>query len=91
MPPYELRWSRTARRAISHGLAEQLAAAAVELITGPIADNPWRVGKALRAELAGVHSARLGQRWRVLYEIDEPSHTVTVLDIQHRAASHHRR
>jgi mRNA-degrading endonuclease RelE of RelBE toxin-antitoxin system len=90
-PPYELRWSRTARRAIGERLPEHVATAAVEFITGPLAGNPRRLGKALGAELTGIHAARIGQLWRVLYEIDEAEHVVTVLDIQHRVTSYRRR
>lgn len=89
--PYELEWSRTARRAIGELLSEQVAVAAVEFITGPLARNPQRLGKALGAELSGIHSARLMQSWRVLYEIDESEHLVTVLDIRDRANAYRRR
>ncbi len=90
-PPYELRWSRTARRAIGEQLPEHVAVAAVELITGPLASNPQRFGKALGAELIGIHAARVSQQWRVLYEIDEAERMVTVLDIRHRATIYRRR
>lgn len=90
-PPDELCWSRTARRAIGEQLPEDVAAAAVEFITGPLARNPQRLGKALNAELTGIHTARIGQQWRVLYEIDEARHVVTVLDVRHRATSYRRR
>lgn len=81
---YELIWSRTARRAVGETLPEPVAVAAVELITGLLAREPRRVGRALGAELTGVFSARVGS-WRVLYQIDERSRTVTILDIQHRS------
>lgn len=90
-PSYELRWSRTARRAIGEQLPEQVAVAAVEFITGPLASNPQRLGKALGTELTGIHAARIGPHWRVLYEIDEARHLVTVLDIQHRTTIYRRR
>lgn len=90
-PSYELRWSRTARRAIAERLPEPVAVAAMEFITGPLASNPQRLGKALGAELTGIHAARVGQRWRVLYEIDETGHILTVLDIRHRAPIYRRR
>lgn len=51
----------------------------------------FRVGKPLRDELAGVYSARLGREWRVLYEIDRPTRTVIVLEVQHRSAAHRQR
>jgi mRNA interferase RelE/StbE len=89
--PYELGLTRPARRAISESLAEDVAAAAVEFITGPLLEAPYRVGKPLRDELAGYYSARLGTRWRVLYRIDESKHAVIVMDIQPRSTAYRRR
>lgn len=80
-----------ARRAISELLPEDVAAAAVEFITGPLLAEPYRVGKPLRDALTGLHSARLGTRWRVLYAIDESKHAIIVQDIQHRSAAYRRR
>ena len=82
---YELGMTRPARRAIFELLPEDVAAAAVEFITGPLLDAPHRVGKPLRDTLSGFHSARLSTRWRVVYRIDEPKHAVIVQDIQHRS------
>lgn len=53
----------------------------VEFVYGSLAANPQRVGKELRCELDGVHSARRGAR-RILYRIDE---RVTITAIEHRA------
>jgi mRNA interferase RelE/StbE len=83
--------ARPARRAISESLPEEVAAAAVEFITGPLLDAPRRVGKPLREELAGLWSARLGREWRVVYRIDESKHSVVVEDIQHRSTVYRRR
>ena len=80
-----------ARRAISEVLAEEVAAAAVEFITGPLLEAPNRAGNPLRDTLSGFHSARLGAQWRVLYRIDESKHAVIVQDIQHRSSAHRRR
>jgi len=41
-------------------LPEKIAAAAAEFITGPLLDNPRRVGHPLWDEYAGQHSARRG-------------------------------
>jgi len=89
--PYELGLARPARRAISGTLPEEVAAAAVELITGPLLESPYRVGKPLRDKLVGFHSARLGTQWRILYRIDESKRVVVVQDIQHRANVYRRR
>ena len=89
--PYELGLTRLARRAISELLPEDVAAAAVEFITGPLLVAPYRVGKPLRNALSGLHSARLGTQWRVLYRIDESKHAVIVQDIQRRSTAYRRR
>lgn len=85
---YELGTAAPARRSLADRLPPEVATAAVEFITGPLLENPHRVGKALTDELAGTHSARLGRNWRVLYEIDEGSHTVIVLDIRPRSSAY---
>jgi mRNA-degrading endonuclease RelE of RelBE toxin-antitoxin system len=89
--PYELGLTRPARRAISEELPEDVATAAVEFISGPLLEAPYRVGKPLRDALTGFHSARLGSRWRILYRIDESKHAVIVQDIQPRATAYRRR
>lgn len=81
---YELGTAAPARRALADRLPLEVAAAAVEFITGPLVENPQRVGKTLNDELAGIYSARLGRNWRVLYEIDDGRHAVIVLDIRPR-------
>lgn len=88
---YRAQWSRSARRAVGESLPEPVAVTAAEFISGPLLGSPRRVGKPLRDELDGIHSARLGRSWRVLYEIDEGSGVTTILDIRHRADAYHRR
>ena len=89
--PYELGMARPARRAISEVLPEDVAAAAVDFIAGPQLEAPYRVGKPLRSELRGFHSARLGNQWRILYRIDESKRAVVVQDIQRRSIAYRRR
>jgi mRNA-degrading endonuclease RelE of RelBE toxin-antitoxin system len=72
-----------ARRAIDR-LPGKVAIAVLDFLLGPLCENPRRVGKPLRGELASLHSARVGT-YRVLYEIDEESMTVRVIAIDHRA------
>lgn len=86
--PYELGMAAPARRALAERLPPDVAAAAVELITGPLLDTLHRVGKPLGEELTGIYSARLARNWRVLYEIDDTKHVVIVLDIRHRSAAY---
>jgi mRNA interferase RelE/StbE len=88
---YELGTAPPARRALAEGLPFEVATAVAEFITGPLLEDPRRVGRPLGAELAGIYSARLGREWQVLYEIDEAKHVVIVLDIRHRSAACRRR
>lgn len=89
--PFELGTAPPARRALAERLPPDVAAAAVEFITGPLLANPRRVGKPLGDELAGIYSARLGRSWRVLYEIDVTRHAVIVLDIRSRSTAYRTR
>ena len=81
---YRLIISPTARRQLAEVLPEAVAFAAHEFIVGPLLDNPRRVGKRLEPPLADRHSARRGT-YRVIYRIDEPVHTVTVVAITPRS------
>ena len=85
--PYVLAITPTARRQLTENLPEAVAAAAYEFITGPLLDNPHRVGKQLRPPLEDRHSARRGT-YRVVYRIDDDIHTVTVVDVAHRRSAY---
>lgn len=89
-PAYELGTAAPARRAISHRLPPEVAAAVVEFITGPLLEYPQRVGKPLTGELTGIHSARLARDWRVLCEIHDSRRVVVVLDIRPRSSAYRR-
>lgn len=73
----------TAARRIAEHLPHAAAAACVEFIFGPLADNPHRVGAPLRAPFEGQWRARRGN-YRVRYEINDTKSLVTVLDVDHR-------
>ena len=81
--PYELVVARPAARAIAEELPEAVAAAVIDFITGPLLLQPKRVGRELRNEFAGIHSARRGT-YRILYRINEDERTVIVIRIDHR-------
>lgn len=80
---YALRLSSAARGALAETLPESVAAAVWEFVSGPLLDNPHRVGKRLRFELDGYYSARRGQ-YRVIYRIDDHEVIVYVIKISHR-------
>ena len=81
--PFALAWTRTAQRTLSR-LPEKIATAVVEFAYGSLADNPTRVGKPLRFDLTGLHSARRGD-YRVIYRIDADSHQVVIIAVRHRS------
>lgn len=86
-PHYELVVAGPAARAIAEQLPEAVSAAVIDFITGALIENPRRVGRALRNEMAGVHSARRGT-YRVLYRIDDDAHEVIVLRVEHRGSAY---
>ena len=86
---YEIRFQAAARRAVAQRLPEAVAAAVLEFCDAALAASPQRVGKPLFGPLAGCHGARRGT-YRIVYRIDESSHVVHVLDIDHRSEIYHR-
>lgn len=80
-------WTPSAKRALQR-LPEKVATAAIEFVYGPLADQPHRIGKPLRFEFEGLHSARRGD-YRVIYRIEEAR--IVVIEIDHRADVYHRR
>ncbi|HZY29755.1 MAG TPA: type II toxin-antitoxin system RelE/ParE family toxin, partial [Jiangellaceae bacterium] len=85
---YELTFGAAARRALAEQLSERVASAVWAFCDSPLRDNPYRVGTALRAPLAGQYSARRGA-YRVRYRVDDDKHLVTVVDIAYRAEPYH--
>lgn len=81
--PYRIELSSQARRGL-HRLPAKVAAAIVEFISGPLADDPQRLSKPLTGELATYRSARRGD-YRVLIRIYGDTHAVLVARIDHRA------
>lgn len=80
---YRLEVAGPAARALANQLPEAVAIAVANFLSGPLLDNPRRVGKPLREPLTGRWSARRGQ-YRVVYEIDEDRQAVVVLKVAHR-------
>ena len=66
---YRVQVTRTAARQLAEGLPEAVAAAYVEFLYGPLAENPRRVGAPLRKPFDGHWRARRGE-YRVRCTID---------------------
>lgn len=80
---FELRVARAAALSPSAKIPEKVALAALELLTGPLLENPHRVGKPLRSPSVPAYSARRGS-YRIIYLIDEEARIVNVTAIAHR-------
>ncbi|HLM86897.1 MAG TPA: type II toxin-antitoxin system RelE/ParE family toxin [Solirubrobacteraceae bacterium] len=81
---YELIVTPPAARALAEGLPGAVATAVIEFLTTALVQEPRTVGKPLRRELSGIHSARRGT-YRVLYRINEERREVIVLRVEHRS------
>jgi mRNA interferase RelE/StbE len=75
--------ARSAARRLAEDLPEAVAAACIEFVFGPLAQDPRRVGAPLRKPFEGQWRARRGE-YRVRYRIDDETRTVYVLDIDRR-------
>jgi mRNA-degrading endonuclease RelE of RelBE toxin-antitoxin system len=80
---YELVLTPPARRALTERLPEAVAAAVIDFLTTALVQQPRRVGKPLRGDLAGVWAARRGT-YRVLYRLRDETREVIVVRIEHR-------
>ena len=80
---YELVLTAPARRALTHRLPEAVAAAVIDFLTSVLVQEPRRVGKPLRGELAGIWSARRGT-YRILYRVSEQPREGVVLRVEYR-------
>jgi mRNA-degrading endonuclease RelE of RelBE toxin-antitoxin system len=65
-------------------LPPRIVSAIVEYVTDVLPTNPARMSGPLAGELDGLRSARRGD-YRVILEIDEPTRTIVLLRVAHRA------
>jgi mRNA interferase RelE/StbE len=80
--PYAIDFAPAARRGLAR-LPLSAATALHEHLTGPMAGNPYRLGKPLEAPFDDVWTTRRGD-YRALYSIDDRKHTITGLAVAHR-------
>ncbi|MDA3648529.1 type II toxin-antitoxin system RelE/ParE family toxin [Saccharopolyspora indica] len=79
---YAVVYTAAARRQMNR-LPLAAAMAMHDHLTGPVADNPHRLGKRLDVPFDGLCSTRRGE-YRALYSIDDGRITVTVVTVAHR-------
>lgn len=86
--PYEVVFTRSARRALERDLPEKVATAAFEFIMGALRHEPRKVGKPLREPLAPLYAARRGE-YRVIYRIVDQRLVIEVVSVIHRRDAYH--
>ena len=79
---YQARITPEAMRNIGQ-LPDKVRHAAMATISGPMTENPRRLGKPLVGEFEGLWSARRGD-YRIIYTISEDDRVVMIHRIQHR-------
>ena len=85
---YRIQFTTGALRDL-YALPERVAWAVLAFCEGALSTDPYRVGKALQRELAGLHSARRGE-YRIVYRIDGETITIDVIRIRHRSGAYGR-
>jgi mRNA interferase RelE/StbE len=86
--PYDVRISARAERDLLR-LPEKIGAACLAFIFGPMSEQPYRVGGALRGQLVGLRSARRGN-YRILYRIEDEDRRIDIVHIDHRGGVYRR-
>jgi mRNA interferase RelE/StbE len=87
---YGLEVAALVKRQLAQTLPELVAFAAYEFITGPLLENPYRVGRQLRPPLPDRYIARRGT-YQVIYRIDERRRRVSVVGVFGRADAYRSR
>lgn len=80
--PYVVVFTPAARRGLDK-LPLPVAVALYEHLTGPVAENPYRLGKPLDAPFDELRSTRRGD-YRALYTVDQHQRAITVVAVAHR-------
>jgi mRNA interferase RelE/StbE len=79
---YEVVFTSAARRGMNR-LPLAAATAMFEHLTGPVAENPQRLGKQLDAPLDSLWSTRRGE-YRAIYAVDDEQRLVSIVAVAHR-------
>ena len=79
---YAVVFTAAARRGMNR-LPAAAAVALFEHLTGPVAENPYRLGKQLDAPMEELRSTRRGE-YRALYMVDDEERIVAVVAVAHR-------
>jgi mRNA interferase RelE/StbE len=80
-PTYTVRWTETALELLE-GIADARIRRIIYDRAGALSNDPGSQGKALLGDLAGFRSVRAaGQRYRILYQVEDRDVVVTVVTV----------
>lgn len=81
---YEVTFLPRALRALNERIPAKYVEPILAFIEGPLAENPYRVGKLLSEPFADAYSARRGV-YRIIYYVHEDQVLVEIIQIAERA------
>lgn len=79
---YKVRWHEDAGKDL-RDLDKELARKVIHRITKYLAQDPLKLGKPLKENLAGLFRYRFGD-YRIMYIVDIPEEMITILKVRHR-------
>ncbi|MGI8647546.1 MAG: type II toxin-antitoxin system RelE/ParE family toxin [Acidimicrobiales bacterium] len=86
---FSIVWTRSAQKDLaSSRTPRRVADSVIMFAEGALAEEPFRVGKALDEPYRGLLSAYRGS-YRVFYSVDDTARQVTVVAVRHRAKAYY--
>ena len=87
---YEVQYTVEALRAIE-SISDRRVQSIIQRRAGRLAEEPFRQGKLLQDELVGYRTVRAaGQRYRIIYYVDQTDERVIVINVGIRKAGSRR-
>jgi mRNA interferase RelE/StbE len=79
---YKVRWHEDVWKDLRH-LDKDVSRKIIDRVTRYLVQDPLKLGKPLKENLAGLFRYRFGD-YRIMYIVDIPGETVTILKVRHR-------
>ncbi len=79
---YKVRWHEDVWKDL-RDLDKELALKVIHRITRYLVQDPLKLGKPLKENLAGLFRYRFGD-YRIMYVVDIPEEMITILKVRHR-------
>lgn len=79
---YKVRWHEDVLDDL-RDLDKEVAKKIIDRVTAYLVQDPLKLGKPLKENLAGLFRYRFGD-YRVMYVVDIPDQEITILKVRHR-------